>query len=326
MTYAPPDLLAVQRYVQAKTGQSWAALGIIHATPQGGGYHEGEDLLIRAGTAPGPQYPGSDYSYTDSARDLLANGRLAGGDAASAFDFGGGFSRFLEFNAWMRQRMLANDPRTRDIREMIYTLDKRTVRRIDRTGKQADSGDSSHLSHTHFSFYRDSVGRRDRDDNFLGLLREFFDGKAAPAPATGGATMPNTRTTNWGFQGLDKYSDSDLVAMILVNFDPEAAAGRTPVHGLSMTIAWIASLVSGVQKSVEALAVGQTKMMDVLSKGSGNPDTAAIIQAYQDGLAEVRAMESDTVQKLLASNHDLTVKLRKALTSGAEELTDGPAT
>lgn len=182
MTSAPADLLEVQAYAHTQTGQPWASLGIVHSTPQGGGYHEGEDLLIQAGTAPGPQYPGDDYSYTDApARDLLPTGRLAGGNYASAFDFGGDFPRFLAFNAWMRARMLANDPRTRDIREMIYTLDGHTVRRIDRTGVQGDSGDSSHLSHTHFSFFRDSVGRRSRPDNFLGLMREFFEG-AAPAP------------------------------------------------------------------------------------------------------------------------------------------------
>lgn len=176
MTSAPPDLLQVQAYLHDKTGQPWASLGIVHTTPQGGGYHEGEDLLIAAGTAPGPQYPGSDYSYTDSPRDLLPTGRLAGGNYASAFDFGGDFPQFLQFNAWMRARMLANDPRTRDVREMIYTLDGRTVRRIDRTGVQGDSGDSSHLSHTHFSFFRDSVGRRAGSDNFMGLIVEFFGG------------------------------------------------------------------------------------------------------------------------------------------------------
>jgi hypothetical protein len=184
VTYAPADLLAVQRYLRDRTGQGLSSLGIIHSTPQGGGYHEGQDLLVAAGRAPGPQYPFSDYSYTDApTRDLApphdmtrTDAELAGGDAASGFDFGGAFPRFLEFNAWMRQKMLAGDPRAADIREMIYTLDKRSVRRLDRTGKQPDSGDNSHLTHTHFSFFRDSLGRRDRDDNFLGLLREFFDG------------------------------------------------------------------------------------------------------------------------------------------------------
>jgi len=177
VTFAPRDLLAIQQYAHDKTGQDFDSLGIIHANPEGGGYHEGQDLLILQGTAPGPQFPGTDYSYGDApGRDLAPDGTLAGGDAASAFDFGDGFDKFLEFNAWMRERMLANDSRTRDIRSMIYTLDRATVRRIDRTSKQSDSGESTHLTHTHFSFFRDSLGRRDKEDNFLGLLKEFFEG------------------------------------------------------------------------------------------------------------------------------------------------------
>lgn len=198
VTFAPPDLQAVQRYVHDKTGQPWDALGIIHSTPQGGGYHEGQDLLAAADRAPGPAYPYSDYSYADArtvssnglGRDLTAADRLAGEpDAASAFDLGGAFPDFLKFNAWMRDRMLAGDPRTRDIREMIYTLDGITVRRIDRTGIQRDGGDNTHLSHTHFSFYRDSFGRRDRDDNFLGLLKEFFTPTLASPGTEGDSDM-----------------------------------------------------------------------------------------------------------------------------------------
>lgn len=169
MTYAPDDLKAVQRYCQTVTGQPWASLGIIHSTPQGGGYHEGRDLLHRAGTA--PEDPGSDYSYTESQRDR--NGLT---DAGSAFDLGGNFPRFYEFNRWIVGRCQAKDPRCRDIREVIHTLDGRTVRRWDALGRRT-SGDDSHLTHSHISFFRDSDGRRDDDTNFLGLLREFFEGK-----------------------------------------------------------------------------------------------------------------------------------------------------
>lgn len=227
VTFAPADLLAVQHYARDKTGQPWDALGIIHATPQGGGYHEGEDLLIAAGRAPGPQYPLSDYSYTDApGRDLLPNGRLAGGDAASAFDMGGGFPRFLEFNAWMRGRLLAGDQRARDVRSMIHTLDGRTVHRIDRTGIQPDGGDSTHLSHTHFSFFRDSLGRRDRDDNFMGLLKEFFGDLPAPAPAPAPSGEDDEEMSTgkvpagFAFGGADGRQD-DLVAGL----------GMGPVNG-----------------------------------------------------------------------------------------------
>jgi hypothetical protein len=191
VTYPPDDLRAIQRYVHDKTMQDYNSLGIIHSTPQGGGYHEGQDLLAAANRAPGPKYPFSDYSYADAravskdglGRDLAAADRLAGDPtAASAFDLGSGFDRFLEFNRWMRNKVLEGDPRTRDIREIIYTLDGKTVHRLDRTGMQPDSGDDTHLSHTHFSFFRDSLGRRAADDNFLGLLKEFFGDQTASVP------------------------------------------------------------------------------------------------------------------------------------------------
>lgn len=193
VTFAPPDLQAVQSYAQSRTGQDLNSLGIVGDTSHQstGGYHVGNDVLKAIDSCPGPACSLSDYSYADAravsanglGRDLAAPGVLAGDDdAASAFDMGGGFSRFLEFNAWMRDKLLTDDPRAVDIREMIYTVDGLTVHRIDRTGRQPDSGDSSHLFHTHFSFFRDSLGRRDRDDNFLGLLKEFFGD--VPVPST----------------------------------------------------------------------------------------------------------------------------------------------
>jgi hypothetical protein len=168
MTYAPADLLAIQRYAHDRTGMPWDALGIIHGTPQGGGYHEGHDLLHAAGRA--PEDPGSDYSYTESQRD-----RSGLTDAGSAFDLGGDFGRFREITMGIVHACERGDPRTRDVREVIYTPDGQVVRRWDRLGRRS-SGDSSHLSHTHISFFRDAEGRRNQSDNFLGLLRELFEG------------------------------------------------------------------------------------------------------------------------------------------------------
>lgn len=202
MTTAPEDLKQVQVYAKDKTGQPWSSLGIIHATPQGGGYHEGEDLLILAGTAPGPEYPGSDYSYTDSPRDLLPNGRLAGGNNASGFDWGGDFKGFHGFNKFIEARMRANDPRLRDVREFIYTTDGKTVKRIDRTGKQGNTGDASHLTHSHFSFFRDSLGRRARDDNFLGVVKEHFEGPAPQEDEMSQETQDNVDKMTWFLDAL----------------------------------------------------------------------------------------------------------------------------
>jgi len=271
MTSAPADLQEVQAYAHTQTGQPWASLGIIHSTPQGGGYHEGEDLLIAAGTAPGPQYPGDDYSYTDApARDLLPTGRLAGGNYASAFDFGGDFPRFLAFNAWMRGRLLAGDPRTGDIREMIYTLDGHTVHRIDRTGVQGDSGDDSHLSHTHFSFYRDSVGRRSRSDNFLGLLREFFEGK----------TQQEDDMSWTDVIYHDDFGDHTATQIAIDSWK----GIHTVTPAILATVKQTAADVASLSAKVEKLA-------------TGGVDLGAFVEALRPIIrAEVRAAEHDAAQ------------------------------
>lgn len=165
MTDSPADLVEIQHYVQSQTGLPWASLGIKHATPDGGGYHEGNDLLSAAGRLT------TDYSKRESSRDR------PGTNSASAFDLGGAFGRFREITMGIVHACQGGDPRARDIREVIYTPDGQTVRRWDRLGIRS-SGDSSHLSHTHTSFFRDSEGRRNRADNFLGLLRELFEGIA----------------------------------------------------------------------------------------------------------------------------------------------------
>lgn len=205
MTFAPDDLKAVQQYCHDQTGQDWASLGITHSTPQGGGYHEGRDLLAEAGRAPGPQYPQSDYSYAESNRDLAGMS-----NAASAFDLGGNFPRFREITLAVVAACARGDNRCRDVREVIYTPDGRTVKRWDRLGKRA-GGDDSHLSHTHVSFFRDSEGRRGGDDNFLGLLRSLFAGTppapaSSPAPVLSGTDLPGTRQlslTNPHMRGVD---------------------------------------------------------------------------------------------------------------------------
>lgn len=166
-TVNPQDLINVRSYAREKTGLSFNALGIAGDTAHGrSGYHISGDDVYR-----------DDYSWTESARDRIW------GPYASGFDLGD-FGRLWAYNAFLLARCRAGDPRTGDIREFIYTLDGVTVHRWDRLGVRP-GGDSSHLSHTHHSFFRDSNGRRDKDDNFMGLLKEFFEPKPAqPQPPT----------------------------------------------------------------------------------------------------------------------------------------------
>lgn len=179
MTYNPDDLVAIRRYLlstlDTHVGISAAAdldpdeVGIAgdpaHAST--GGYHEGNDDLARVGRLT------SDYSKRESPRDR------PGTNAASALDIG----EFVHGPLTLRSLTLrlvaaceAGDPRTRDVREVIYSPDGVNVKRWDRLGIRT-TGDDSHLWHSHLSFFRDSEGRRAADDNILGLLRELIEGK-----------------------------------------------------------------------------------------------------------------------------------------------------
>lgn len=166
-TYAPDDLLAVREYFNSETNLPANELGIAgdpaHAVT--GGYHEGRDDLAGAGRLT------SDYSVRESTRDR--NGLT---NAASAFDFANSFPRFREITLGIVAACERKDPRTKDIREIIYSPDGVNVKRWDALAVRF-SGDSSHTFHTHTSFFRDSEGRRDREDNFLGLVQELFEGK-----------------------------------------------------------------------------------------------------------------------------------------------------
>jgi hypothetical protein len=151
MSYAPESILQARRLIQGIVPSlSNAELGIVgddaHAN-SGTGYHIGEDALKAAA-----------YSVVESSRDR--NGLT---NAASALDVGWftvpGQKRTLrDMSKWIVAECEANALDTRDIREIIYSPDGRTVKRWDRL-KARSSGDDSHLSHTHFSFFRDSESR-----------------------------------------------------------------------------------------------------------------------------------------------------------------------
>jgi hypothetical protein len=124
--------------------------GIVGDPDHDGGYHISRE-----------DNDADDYSVDESSRD-----RRGRSDYASAMDIGyfkvttrkGTFDLY-DYNAWLVGLCKANDPDTRDLREVIYSLDGRTVKRWDRLGKRS-SGDSSHTWHTHLSEHRDADGHR----------------------------------------------------------------------------------------------------------------------------------------------------------------------
>lgn len=171
MSYEPFDLDQVQQYLASMTGLSASALGIVGDSSHTGGYHVGNDRLRASGRL------NTDYSKAESSRDR------PGTDAASALDIGS-FSKTINgYQVTLRSLSLdlveacqGGDPRSEAIREIIYSPDGTIVRRWDRLGIRS-SGDSSHRTHTHLSFFRDSEGRRHRPDNLLGLIVEIMEGE-----------------------------------------------------------------------------------------------------------------------------------------------------
>ncbi|MGW5672396.1 hypothetical protein [Micromonospora sp. NPDC003776] len=157
MTTAPQNLLAVRNlllsYLNVDKNAVQAAdlepgeVGIVGDASHLGGYHCGSDRVVP-----------NDYSVVESTRD--SSGLTL---HASALDVGmftvvtGGRTHNLRtFSTWFVAQCVAGAADTRDIREIIYSPDGLTVKRWDRLGKRT-TGDSSHLSHTHFSFFRDST-------------------------------------------------------------------------------------------------------------------------------------------------------------------------
>jgi len=171
MSYAPATIRAVRAYLLPRTGLSPAALGIVGdlAHARRASYHNGYDRIVSAGRT-----RATDYSIRTD-RDW--RGKT---DAAAALDIGN-FPRLRSLSVWLVQQARANKPYTSDIRELIYSPDGRTVLRWDRERgfrslPRQGEADSSHLWHTHISWYRDSEPR-----GKVGLFRAYFEPQTVPA-------------------------------------------------------------------------------------------------------------------------------------------------
>ncbi|WP_433312015.1 hypothetical protein [Micromonospora chersina] len=189
MTSAPANLLAVRNLlltylnVDKDTVRSQdlepAEVGIVGDPNHRGGYHCGSDRVVP-----------NDYSVVESTRD--SSGLTL---HASALDVGtfsvssGGATHDLRtFSTWCVSQCVAGAGDAGDIREIIYSPDGATVRRWDRLGKRT-SGDSSHLFHTHFSFFRDST-RAGRDQT--PLFRRYLTAIGLIAPPKPETDMEQT--------------------------------------------------------------------------------------------------------------------------------------
>lgn len=179
MTYAPATLQAFARYWVDQGGGNLGIVGdAAHASRPS--YHNGWDRAVaRYGTTSMTAVASRDYTFR-LARDQVKS------NAAMGFDFGrldGSLPKLYEFSRWLKGRLQEGAPGSRDVREFIYTPDGKTVYRWDNVAKvlrpgypvATGQGDSSHLWHSHISFYRDSESR-----DKIALIAPYFGGVDMP--------------------------------------------------------------------------------------------------------------------------------------------------
>lgn len=164
MTFAPATLTALQAYYVAHGGVN---LGIVGNARHCKGYHLGRDRIYGtcACKPSGTCVAGlkdNDYSvHTTRDRNGLT-------DAASAVDLGkidGSIVKLRDFTRFLFDLCQRKTALTNDVREVIGSVDGKTVlgwSALAPDKLQSGYGDSSHLTHTHISFYRDSQSRDKR--------------------------------------------------------------------------------------------------------------------------------------------------------------------
>ncbi|RGC68322.1 hypothetical protein C5N14_13915 [Micromonospora sp. MW-13] len=266
MTRAPMNLSNVRTLLLSYLKDlDPAAVGIVGDPAHRGGYHCGSDRVVA-----------NDYSVVESPRD-----RAGLTIDASALDVGsftvrsaGRAHDLRSFSVWCMQQCAAGAADTRDIREIIYSPDGKTVRRWDRL-KRRSTGDSSHLWHTHFSFFRDSTkAGRDQVPLFrryltaIGLLTTTIPEDDMSAQAeneihqvyaglfTGGSSMG--RTVDPDGPGPEKANNSIVAKLdyVMSRLDG-VAAGVTTLTGKDFTDepAIVAGVLAGLspQRLSEAL-------------------------------------------------------------------------
>ncbi|MEE3918176.1 hypothetical protein V2I01_04760 [Micromonospora sp. BRA006-A] len=118
-TTAPDNLLAVRRLLlNHLDGLSGAAVGIVGDAAHRGGYHCGSDRVVSR-----------DYSVVESSRDRTGLSKYASALDIGAFSVraGGKTHNLRTFSAWLVAQCKAGAPDCRDIREVIYSPDGKTV-------------------------------------------------------------------------------------------------------------------------------------------------------------------------------------------------------
>lgn len=211
MTYAPAPLTALAAYWEANGGK---ALGIVGNTAHRSGYHLGRDRIFGSGGL-----GWEDYSVQ------LPRDRRGLTNAASAIDLGrlnGSLRELQAFSRWLVSQCLAHGPGYEDVREIIYSPDGTAVQRWSGVDGQIHTGqgngDTSHRTHTHISYFRDS-----QRSAKVPLFEPYF--LTPPDSSTGDEMqtfkVPEQRTFAKLPKGANLYDNSALAGNgNTINLDP----------------------------------------------------------------------------------------------------------
>lgn len=166
MTTAPATLTALGRYWRSQGGVFLGVVGDTSHVAKGTSYHLGRSALAAGAYSARTPRDRAGLTEQASAIDL---GKLGTPTVPPA-----NYGRLRAFSRWLVEQCQADAPGTSDVREVIYTPDGKVVMRYDRergvtSAPRRGEADSSHLAHTHVSFYRDSA-RRPK----LALFAPFF--------------------------------------------------------------------------------------------------------------------------------------------------------
>lgn len=276
MTIAPAPLLAARAFFIStlKTAGytidplSVGIVGDDNHAQTGSSYHLGKSAL-----------KADSYTIIESSRDK--NGLS---EAASALDLGsfsitvkGKTHNLRTFSVWLVAQCKAGTADTADIREVIYSDDGKTVKRWDRLGRRT-SGPSSHTTHTHESWFRDSEKR----DKTAHLRRYFTEiGVLAAPPINTEDDMPTAAEI------------ADAVWAKIVDVDVSTTGVNSQKTGdvlryTSYEHSAIRSDVSGTAKQVAALQASATAIATALTKVLTNvqaddADLATMLAAVKQG-------------------------------------------
>lgn len=264
MTTAPATLKAVRLLLLDhldlhETSRSYPAdldpaeVGIVGDTRHaegGDSYHLGADQIR-------PRNGRDRYSVDESPRDRngLTNDACALDVGWFEVRVGGKTHNLRSFSIWLVAQCKAGTSDTRDIREIIYSPDGKTVKRWDRLGRRT-TGDKSHLTHTHGSWFRDAIkAGRDQTAVFRRYLQHI--GLLAAEPEE-----------DMTPQQAQQLRDAHYTTSVAI--PNPAGEGRVPLH------VW-AGWMTGAVKAV-ATAVGT---VDEATKAQLQADLTALNAAVE---------------------------------------------